>query len=198
MGDTLLVGTHNRGKATELALLLEELPWDVKMLNDFPAVPEPVEDGDTFEANALKKAHYFHDCFGVSCVADDSGLVVDALGGAPGVYSARYSGPGATDVSNNEKLLAALAEVEESARTARFVCCAAFIDSRGGVKVEMGTVEGRLAFAGRGTHGFGYDPLFVPEGYSRTFGEMEPEEKLTLSHRGRALGKLRTYLEALR
>lgn len=198
MSEILLVGTHNRGKAAELALLLEELPWEVKMLGDFPEVPEPVEDGDTFEENALKKAHYFHDCFGVCCVADDSGLVVDALGGAPGVYSARYSGPKATDVANNEKLLAALKDVEEPKRTARFVCCAAFIDTKGVTRIEVGTVEGRIEFAGRGSHGFGYDPLFVPEGHSRTFGEMEPEEKLTLSHRGRALAKLRTYLETLR
>lgn len=198
MAEILLLGTHNRGKAAELALLLEELPWEVKTLDDFPAVPEPVEDGNTFEANAIKKARYFHERFGVACVADDSGLVVDALNGAPGVYSARYSGPGATDASNNAKLLSALADTRESERTARFVCCAAFVTRDGIERLERGTVEGRLVFSGRGTHGFGYDPLFIPEGHERTFGEMAPEQKLTLSHRGRALAKLRAYLESLR
>jgi XTP/dITP diphosphohydrolase len=197
MGKALLIGSRNRGKAAELSALLEGLGWDVLTLNDFPDVPEPVEDGATFEENAVKKARYFSEQFGVCCVADDSGLVVDALGGEPGVYSARYSGPGATDLTNNEKLLAALKDVPREARTARFVCCAAFVCPGGEPHVEMGTVEGQIAFSPRGPRGFGYDPLFVPEGHERTFAEMDAAEKHSMSHRGKALAKLRTYLESL-
>ncbi len=191
----LLIGSNNKGKAAELAELLKGLPWDVKHLADFPPVPEPVEDGVTFEANAIKKAVYFHERFGVACVADDSGLVVDALEGAPGVYSARFSGEGATDVRNNAKLLDLLREVPEARRTARFVCCVVFVEDGAEPHLERGEVEGRIAFAPRGANGFGYDPLFVPEGHDRSFGEMDSSEKVTMSHRGRALRKLRVHLE---
>jgi len=196
-GKTLLIGTGNRGKAVELASLLEDLPWTVKNLSDFPTVPEPVEDGNTFESNAIKKACYFRDCFEVDCVADDSGLVVDALGGAPGVFSARYAGDRATDLDNNAKLLAALAPYSESERMARFVCCIAFVRPGGEPHIETGVAEGRIAFAPRGPRGFGYDPLFIPEGFTETFAEMGPAQKLTLSHRGRALRKLLNYLSSL-
>lgn len=197
MGKTLLIGSRNRGKAAELSALLEELDWDVLTLNEFPEVPEPVEDGATFEENALKKARYFSERFGVCCVADDSGLVVDALGGAPGVFSARYSGLNATDVTNNEKLLAALKDVPEQGRTARFVCCAVLVCPGSEPHVEMGLAEGSIAGSPRGGRGFGYDPLFVPAGFDRTFGEMEISEKHSLSHRGKALRKLRAYLETI-
>ena len=197
MSDTLLIGTGNAGKEAELALLLEGLPWAVRGLAEFPSVAAPAEDGDTFEANAVSKARYFLECFGVACVADDSGLEVEALGGAPGVYSARYSGEHATDITNNAKLLAALDGRPDSERGARFVCCIAFARPGHEVHVEIGTVEGRVAFAPRGPRGFGYDPLFIPEGHARTFAEMTPAEKLAISHRGRALRKLRRYLESL-
>lgn len=196
MNECLLLGTQNRGKVAELAVLLEGLPWDVKSLTEFPPVPSPVEDGDSFEANAIKKAEYFSMRFGVCCVADDSGLVVDALGGAPGIHSARYSGENASDVANNAKLLAALADVPESARTARFVCCVAFVRPGAAPHTEMGVAEGRIAFEPQGKGGFGYDPLFIPEGFSWSFGELEPAEKHAISHRGRALKSLRAYLES--
>lgn len=198
MSDPLLIGTQNKGKAAELAALLKGLPWHVRTLADYPPVPDPIEDGDTFEANAIKKARCFSQAHGVACVADDSGLAVDALAGAPGVYSARYSGPGATDVSNNAKLLDALRDVADAERTARFVCCVAFLrpgDSQ--CHIETGAVEGRIAFEPRGSNGFGYDPLFIPNGCFITFGEIDPEQKLLLSHRGNALRKLRIYLESL-
>jgi len=197
VSETLLIGTGNPGKQAELALLLEGLPWSVKGLTDFPSVAVPPEDGDTFEANAVDKARYFLECFGVACVADDSGLEVEALGGAPGVYSARYSGEHANDKTNNDKLLAALDGTPESERGARFVCCIAFARPGHEVHVEIGTVKGRVAFAQQGPRGFGYDPLFVPEGHARTFAQMTPAEKLDISHRGRALRKLRAYLESL-
>ncbi len=197
MPEPLVIGSQNPKKAVELAALLEGLPWDVKSLADFPALPEAVEDGDTFEANAIKKAHYYATQLNLWCVADDSGLVVDALDGAPGIYSARYAGPNCSDADNNAKLLTALAEVPEAKRTARFMCCAAIVHPGGKPYTEMGTVEGRILFEHRGNHGFGYDPLFVPEGFETTFGEMPLEAKHAISHRGRAFKKLRDYLATL-
>lgn len=197
MIESLVMGTRNPGKVRELTLLLEGLSWAVKGLGELPPVDDPVEDGDTFEANAIKKALYFSNCFGLAAIADDSGLVVDALGGEPGVHSARYAGDNATDADRNAKLLAALADVPEAERTARFVCCAAFAKPGAQPHTEMGVVEGRLLFAPRGYDGFGYDPLFVPGGYSRTFGELSPRDKMAVSHRGRAFRKLRAYLESL-
>ena len=197
MASTLLIGTNNEGKAKELAELLQGLPWVVKGLGDLPTVPEPVEDQDTFEANAKLKAAYFCECFGVACVADDSGLVVDALDGAPGVYSARYSGPECDSKKNVAKLLDALQGLPWSERTARFVCCAAFQRPGEAPHIEMGQVEGHIAVAATGGGGFGYDPIFVPTGEERTFAEMSPAEKHRLSHRGQAFSKLRVHLEGL-
>lgn len=197
MAEVLLIGSGNRGKAAEIAELLEGLPWDVRSLADYSPVPEPVEDGADFEENAIKKARYFSDCFAVACVADDSGLVVDALGGAPGIYSARYAGAGAGDKANNAKLLAALDGVTEPERTARFVCCVAWVRPGKPPHIESGMVEGRIGFEPRGSYGFGYDPLFIPEGHTRTFGEMGAAEKKHISHRGRALQKLRDHLSRL-
>lgn len=198
MLEPLLIGTGNKGKAAELAELLHGLDWAVRSLADYPAIASPVEDGETFEANALVKAEYFCRQFDVACVADDSGLVVDALNGAPGVLSARYSGEGATDASNNAKLLAELASVPWDKRTARFVCCVAFVRPGGLPHTEFGIAEGRIGFEPRGRNGFGYDPLFFPEGYDRTFGQMTHDEKRRISHRGRALQKLRAYFDTLR
>jgi len=196
LAETLLIGSGNRHKAEELRVLLAGLPWDVKGLGDFDPVEEPEETGETFEANALLKARYYGERFGVTCVADDSGLCVDALAGAPGVFSARYAGPGCTYDDNNEKLLNALADRPWHERSARFVCCAAFLPEGGEPHLEIGTVEGHIAVEPHGDHGFGYDPVFVPEGHDRTFAEMTAEEKHALSHRGRAFAKLRAYLES--
>jgi len=197
LANVLLIGSRNRGKAAELAGLLEGLPWEVRCLADYAPVPPPVEDGLTFEENAIKKAVYFSESFGVACLADDSGLVVDAIGGAPGIYSARYAGETADDKANNAKLLAELEAVAEAERTARFVCCAAFVRPGEPPHVETGVAEGRIGFKPRGAGGFGYDPLFIPEGHTRTFGEMEAAEKKLISHRGLALQKMRSYLERL-
>lgn len=197
MSEVLLIGTANRNKVAELAHILEGLPWDVKSLDAFPTVPEPQEDGDTFEANAIKKAVYYGRLFEVCCVADDSGLVVDALGGAPGVLSARYAGPECSYADNNAKLLRELAGIPESQRSARFVCCAAFAHRSGRTQVETGVVEGRIIEEPRGAGGFGYDPLFVPRGHDLTFAEMDPVQKNAISHRARAFQRLRAYLETL-
>lgn len=190
----LLIGSGNRDKRRELAELLSGSGWTVKSLADFPEVEEPVEDGDTFAANATLKANYYGARFGVACVADDSGLEVDALCGAPGVYSARYAGEDCTYDDNNRKLIDALREAPASERGARFVCCAAFTDGEGGVHIEEGDVRGQIAEAPRGTQGFGYDPVFVPEGESRTFAEMTAAEKNALSHRGRAFARMADFL----
>jgi XTP/dITP diphosphohydrolase len=197
MGDVLLVGSANKKKAAELSALLQGTRWEVRGLGDYPAVSEPEETGTTFEENAVLKARYYSEAFGVACLADDSGLVVDALGGAPGVYSARYAGPDATDADNNEKLLAAMEEYMWHERTARFVCHAAFCQPGQPIHLEYGVVEGHISMEPFGPGGFGYDPLFVPQGYECTFGEMSAADKHGLSHRGQAMGKIRAYLESL-
>jgi XTP/dITP diphosphohydrolase len=191
----LLIGSGNRDKARELAVLLEGLPWEVKSLKGFPEVPEPEEDGETYEENAVLKARYYSAQFGVACVSDDSGLSVDALDGGPGVYSARYAGPEVNYQMNNDKLLDALDGLAWHERTARFVCCAAFVAPGGEPHVEVGTVEGHIAVESFGSNGFGYDPLFVPEGSEETFAEMAAEAKHRVSHRGEAFRKIRVYLE---
>ncbi len=198
MPSDLLIGSGNRHKAQELAELLEGLPWEVKGLDAFPAVEEPEETSETFEGNAVLKARYYSEHFGIACVADDSGLAVDALDGAPGVYSARYAGPACDAAKNNEKLLAELEGLAWHERTARFVCCAALVLPNAAPHIEMGLCDGHIALAGIGHSGFGYDPLFVPEGHERTFAEMDPAEKHTLSHRGAAFRKIRAFLESRR
>lgn len=194
----LVIGSGNSKKARELAKLLQGLPWEVKNLRDFPPVEAPEETGDTFEENAGIKARFYAGHCGIPCLADDSGLVVDALDGAPGVYSSRYGGEEGNDALNNAKLMDALLEVPWPERTARFVCCAAFCEPGGEVHLEWGKVEGHIAMEPFGNNGFGYDPLFVPLGHDRTFGEMPSEKKHGMSHRGAALSAMRAYLESLR
>ena len=195
MTNEVLIGSGNRDKAAELSDLLAPLGWEVKSLRDYPEIPEPEETGATFEENALLKARYYRDHFGIDCIADDSGLEVDALDGAPGVYSARYAGEGCSYADNNEKLLRELSTIPEEQRTARFVCCAAFVPQMGPEHTERGVVEGKIPKAARGDNGFGYDPVFVPEEETRTFAEMTADEKNAISHRGRAFSQLRAYLE---
>lgn len=197
MPETLLLGTGNPHKVAELVEILRGLPWDVKSLADFPKVPEPAEDGDTFEANAIKKAVYYSRQFDVCCVADDSGLSVDALNGKPGVLSARYAGDQCNYADNNAKLLQELAHISDGHRSARFVCCAAFAHRSGRTHTETGVVEGRILTEQRGTQGFGYDPLFIPRGHDLTFAEMDSDQKNAISHRARAFRRLRIYLETL-
>lgn len=197
MAEVLLIGSGNRDKAAELARLLGGLPWEVHGLKDYPEIEEPEETGDTFEENAALKARYYGEAFGVTCVADDSGIAVDALDGAPGVYSARYAGENCTYADNNAKMLDALRETTNDERGAKFVCCAALYRNGEVQRIERGEVLGSIARAGRGDKGFGYDPLFVPEGETRTFAEMAPEEKHALSHRGRAFAKMKAYLESI-
>ena len=193
---TVVVATGNAHKVVEIeAILSEVLPGTrfvtLKSLGDFP---DPEETGTTFEENAFIKAQAAHDATGLPAVADDSGLEVDALGGAPGVYSARYAGVHGDDAANNAKLLRELAGVPAPERTARFTSCVAFVDD--GVRASgLGHVEGSVGLEGRGEHGFGYDPLFLPaETPGRTMAELTPEEKNAISHRYHALVDLASKL----
>ncbi len=189
----LLVATTNPGKLAEVQAALKKLPVEIVSLADLGIWPEIVEDGATFEENALKKARTLANFSSCLTLADDSGLAVDALGGAPGVLSARYSGEEGDDARNNEKLLDALRDVPRNKRTARFVCVLALCapESMGRKEwIFRGECEGKIAFELRGKNGFGYDPLFFFPPFGKTFGEIDRETKGTVSHRGKALRKL--------
>lgn len=185
----LVLATRNQGKTREIRNFLEGHPVEIRNLNDFGPIPEVVEDGATFEENAYKKAHFTAKILGLPALADDSGLEVDALNGEPGVYSARYAGPHATDDENNAKLLAKLSDIRN--RTARFRCSLSLAVPSGPALTYESTCEGLIAEAPRGTNGFGYDPLFYYPDSGKTFGEMTLEEKSAVSHRGKAFMELK-------
>ena len=189
----LLVGTTNTGKFAEVEDYLRRLPVKTLPLQSLESWPTIIEDGATFEENALKKARVLAEHSGYITLADDSGLEVDALNGAPGIYSARYAGEEANDARNNQKLLHELRHIPEEKRTARFVCVLALCapKSHGLREVTVReSCEGRIAAAPRGQQGFGYDPLFFYPSFGKTFGEIDRETKATVSHRGKALKKL--------
>ena len=187
----LVLATRNPGKREELIHLLNPHGVRVKSLADFQQVPEIVEDGDTFAANAAKKARVVSRSLGTWTIGEDSGLEVDALDGAPGLYSARYSGEDATDATNNSKLMEALRDVPDLDRTARYVCHVAVTSPDGDVKLRVECYcRGRMTDRSRGGNGFGYDPYFLIPEYHRTFGELSAIVKRHLSHRGRALRQL--------
>ena len=181
----LLVATRNKHKLEEIHAILTGLDVELHSALDFPEIPDVIEDGDTFEANAIKKAVTLAYATGCWALADDSGLEVYALGGAPGVYSARYAGEPVSYPANNEKLLRELAG--KANRRARFRCVMALSEPTGRAKTVEGRCEGIIITELRGTAGFGYDPLFVPDGYTQTFAEMPADQKNSISHRGRAL-----------
>ena len=192
---SLLLGTRNPGKIYEIKLILGDLPLEFSSLNDFPDVAVAVEDADTYAGNAIKKARFYARETGVPTLADDSGLEVEALGGAPGVISARYAGEHANDSDRRKLLLAELAKTGSVNRRARFVCAVAIATVAGEVlNLSEGICEGTITFEPRGESGFGYDPLFVPDGYDQTFGELSDEIKNRISQRARALLKVRDYL----
>ena len=196
----LLVGTNNPGKVAEYEELLTDLPVTLEIT--FPAreglTLEVEESGETFGENAHLKALAYAQASGLMCLADDSGLEVDALGGAPGVHSARYAGPDATDADRYGKLLDALTNTPAGQRRARFRCVVAIALPEGTVHTADGTCEGEIGFAPRGEHGFGYDPVFVVEGYAgQTMAELAPEVKNAISHRGRAVAAIKPVLQKL-
>jgi XTP/dITP diphosphohydrolase len=191
----LLIATNNEGKVRELEEALGGLGVEIVRLSELgDAAPDaPEETGATFEENALLKARYYFERTSVAAVADDSGLEVDALGGRPGVLSARYGGAGATDAERVDRLLGELASLRASDRSARFVCVLALV----GPDVErtfVGECRGHIRIAPAGEKGFGYDPVFLPEGETRTFAEMSAADKAAISHRGRAVRALASSL----
>lgn len=194
----LLVATHNEGKLVELRELLSDLPFTISDFGAFPAIKPIPETGQTFAENASLKARGYASQLGLLTLADDSGLEVDALNGAPGVRSARYAGETASDADRTRKLLTEILDVPTDARTARFVSVIAIADKAGEIlSLSTGTCEGRIARTVKGSNGFGYDPIFIPNGLDRTFGELRPEVKNRLSHRARALSDAIEFLRTL-
>lgn len=191
----LLLATRNPGKVREFRALLAHLPLTVLSAADVDGLPEVDETGTTFAENAIRKAVALAEASGRLALADDSGIEVDALGGAPGVYSARYAGPGADDAANRRKLLAALDGVPDGQRTGRFRCAIALAAPDGLLTVVEAAWDGTVARAERGSGGFGYDSIFVPDGGVRTAAELTPEEKNAVSHRAQALQKMVRWLE---
>jgi len=196
----LLVGTTNPGKLAEVEAFLEDLPVKLVSLSRLENYPQIVEDGSTFEENALKKARALAEFSGMLTLADDSGLEVDALNGSPGIYSSRYCGEEGNDAKNNEKLLNELKDVPKEGRGARFVCALALCAPQSlGMKewTVRESCEGRIAFGLKGENGFGYDPLFFFPPFGKTFGEIDRATKATVSHRGKALRKLAEIFPSL-
>ncbi|MFB3907064.1 MAG: RdgB/HAM1 family non-canonical purine NTP pyrophosphatase [Candidatus Eisenbacteria bacterium] len=190
----IVLATGNPDKVTEMRLALVGLDVEIRTRADYPAVPETVEDGATLEENALKKARELCEATGIAAVADDTGLEADALGGAPGVFSSRFAGPRASYAENVAELLKRMESVQTGARTARFRCVIALVEP-GGIEVLVeGICPGEITTERRGQGGFGYDPVFLPEGAQRTFAEMSLEEKDRVSHRGQAMRRLRALL----
>jgi len=186
----LVVATRNAGKLKEIRRLLSPLGFHVEGLDDLDCRVEVVEDGDSFAANARKKATEIAALTGRLTLADDSGLVVDALDGAPGLYSARYAGANAGDAENNRKLLRELADVPAKRRKAAFVCAMALADPAGSCRDFDGRIDGQILEQPRGTEGFGYDPLFLVPEYGKTLAELPVDIKNRISHRGSALKKV--------
>ena len=193
----MVVATRNKGKIREIREALKGLGLRIYALSDFPDLPEIEEDGKSFAENALKKARFYSKVFGKLTLADDSGLEVDSLKGLPGIYSARYAGKGASTRDNNQKLLNEMKGISLSKRGARFKCVMAMVSPDGREAIAEGSCKGRIGFEEKGRKGFGYDPLFILPKYGKTMAELSLEEKNKMSHRGKALGKLRKLIKSL-
>jgi len=192
----VIVATRNKGKVREIRDALRGLNLRIRALSDFPDVPEVEEDGKRFTENALKKARFYSKVLGKLTIADDSGLEVDSLKGLPGVYSARYAGERASTQENNRKLLREIQGVPISKRGARFKCIIAMRSPEGREAIAEGSCKGRIGFKEKGRKGFGYDPLFILPKYGKTMAELTLEEKNRISHRGKALRKIRRILQS--
>ena len=192
----LVLATKNKGKISEFKELFRGFDIEIKSLDDFGPIPPVMEDGETFEDNAVKKARFTARVLGFPALADDSGLTVKTLGGAPGVLSARYAGEGASDRENNSKLLAKMKDIEN--RDAAFICVLAIAVPRGPALIYEGTCEGVISNEPAGSRGFGYDPLFYYPPLKKTFAELSKEEKNRVSHRGKAMAELKGELNKVR
>lgn len=191
----LLIATKNDGKIREIEGLLADLPIAIRSLKEFGHITEPEETGATFAENAVLKANYYAAKTGITALADDSGLEVEALGGAPGVFSARYAGEKASNEERISKLLSELKQINARNRQARFVCAMAIVAENGVTNcVEEGICNGQISLFSSGKNGFGYDPIFIPEGFSQTFGELSEEIKQKISHRALAALKIVGFL----
>ena len=191
----ILIATTNPGKRREIEAVMAGLPVEWVALSDLPPIAEPVEDGETFAENARLKARYYAEALGIWTLADDSGLEVDALGGDPGVRSARYAGEPCDDAANNAKMVRGLAGVPTADRTARFRCAIALADSSGVLAEAEGKIEGVIIDERRGENGFGYDPHFLVPSLGKTTAEIPPDHKNRISHRGNALRGIRPAIE---
>lgn len=192
MVNIIVLATSNKNKIREFREILKDFDLELKSVADFGPIPEPIEDGDTFEANAYKKAHHTARVLGLPAIADDSGLVVEALNGAPGVYSARYAGEDATDSDNCDKLLSEMSK--ETNRNAKFVCSLSIAVPSGPALSYEAECNGTLLKEKRGDSGFGYDPLFYFEEFGKTFAELSSDEKNKVSHRGKAVAEFKEEL----
>ena len=192
----LVLATRNRHKGEELAALLGDLGITIRTLDEFPDAPDVVEDGDTCEANAIKKARAIAQFTGLPAVADDTGLEVDALGGRPGIYAARYAGEDATYEDNCRKLLREMAGVPREQRTARFLTVAAIALPSDGIRVAQGTLDGAIAEQASGALGFGYDPVFLIPELGKTLAQLSADQKNTISHRAKAFAKMREIVRS--
>jgi len=191
----IVLATRNRHKVTELVALLSGLGMTIHTLDEFPDAPDVVEDGDSCEANAVKKARVIAEFTDLPAVADDTGLEVDALGGRPGVYAARYAGESATYEDNCRKLLRELIGIPREQRTARFVTVAAIALPSDGVRVVQGTLDGVIAEEASGTAGFGYDPVFFIPDLGMTLAQLSMDQKNKISHRAKAFTKMRELMK---
>lgn len=193
----IVIATKNPGKVREMAAALSALPFDVVSLAEFGELPDAIEDGKTFAENALIKAAYYQQQTGCACIADDSGLEIAVLDGAPGIHSARFAGFHADDATNNAKMVEELQRAGASESAADYRCAIAFVDEDGAVLTAEGRCDGQIKLTPRGTNGFGYDPYFYPQEYpGRTMAELTLAEKQQISHRGKALKVLAKKLEA--
>jgi XTP/dITP diphosphohydrolase len=190
----LVLATRNKDKVKEIKEVLSVLNLEIRSLLDYPDIPEVIEDGSTFEENALKKARAVFEYTNLPTLSDDSGLEVSVLGMKPGVYSARYAGVPTNYENNNAKLLDDMKNVPINNRQAQFRCIMVFM-SKDIEEIAGGVCEGKIIFDPRGREGFGYDPLFIPEGYNQTFAEISPATKNVVSHRGRALSVMKKSIE---
>jgi len=192
---SLLLATRNPGKVREITNILADSGWSFSSLQEFPSVETPAETGAIYAENAILKARFYALATGMCALADDSGFEVEALAGAPGVYSARYAGANASDADRRAFLLGELVKTPDTNRRARFIAAVAISDANGSVlNVSEGICEGTIISSPRGHGGFGYDPLFVPDGFNETFAELPEDIKNRISHRALALLKTRKYL----
>lgn len=192
---TIILASKNKGKIKEIKELLDEYNLEIKSLLDFDEIPDVEETGETFHENAALKAKTIGDILNYPVIADDSGLIIDALDGRPGIYSARYAGEPTDDYQNNLKVLKEMENVDEDKRDARFVAVLAFYRPGEEVVFSEGYCEGEITFGERGKHGFGYDPIFIPKGYTKTMAELKDYEKNIISHRAEALHQFKVWLK---